>query len=664
MTEFISVLSRFAGYLSQAWLIGGAAFLLLSRPTADPILRAWRDRVTRGLFWAAAVYFLATVMGPIARAATAIDLPIWRIFDEPVRLKSLALDTWYGRIAVFKLVIAVVLLIPALLPLTGRLPRSNNTVAGLVLLPATVGAVAGPLAGHTAAEEQALWLLPLHIVHAAAASIWIGGLPAWIRLVLTVVRFANAERCEYAARALNRFSNLATACVFAIVISGVALGASFIVTEGDLLGTRYGLLICSKVATLLGILLIANHIRRSVLPAITTILHTPGRYAAVARWVSLELALATIVLALAGVLSQTTPAAHEQPYWWLPFRLAIDATWPVWPTPLWVVGGAMLATLSAVWLLVSRTGMTMPKLAAVSATGLAGIGVVSWSLSVPAYPETYRRSTVPYLTVSIAEGKKHFERHCTTCHGQGGLGDGPAANGLPRQPANLSEPHTALHTAGDMYWWLEHGIEPSGMPGFADILSDQDRWDVINFLRAFSQGFQARVLSPSIVSGHPWLAAPGFYLDGDAGDLKDLRNDRTLLLVFPDPCQDSSLARLRELRRDLNRMRTNGLMVLVISNTPDADIGDSATIVRNGADEIRESYELLSRTLANRGDGHSLGIKRLHMEFLIDRFGYIRGRWISDEEPNGWSSTDRLLEQVAKLNAEPRILPPPDDHIH
>jgi putative copper resistance protein D len=294
------------------------------------------------------------------------------------------------------------------------------------------------------------------------------------------------------------------------------------------------------------------------------------------------------------------------------------------------------------------------------------MGVALWWLSVPAYPDTYRRSTVPYLTVSIFEGKRHFERQCTACHGKGGLGDGPAAKGLPKQPANLSEPHTALHTAGDMYWWLEHGIERSGMPGFADVLSDEDRWDVINFLRAFSQGFQARVLSPSIAFERPWLGAPDFYLDSDdtVRELRDFRERSNVLLVFPDLGRELSVARLRELTRDLDRTRANGLVVLVISNILDAEISGSATIVRNGADEIRESYELLSRTVVNRGDGRSVDMKRSHMEFLIDRFGYIRGRWIADEETNGWSPTDRLLKQVDKLNAEPQLLPPPDDHVH
>jgi copper resistance protein D len=667
VTEFVSVLSRLAGYLSLAWLIGGAAFLLLSGPTADPILRVWRDRANRSFPWAVSICWLATVTGLVAQTAATVDLPLERMIDDAESLKSFAFQTRYGRLALLKLSLLPILFVPALVLAKAKLPRSERAAARLVLMLAMMIGALGPLAGHAAGDELAAWLLPFQIVHALAVSAWIGGLPAWIGLVLAVGRFASAERRGYTAVALHRFSRLATICVVTTVVSGMALGAGFLNTQGDLLGTRYGLLICGKVALLVGILLIANHMRKSFLPAVTTMSRAPRRYAAAVRWVSLELGVATVVLCLAGMLSQTMPAAHDQPYWWLPFRFTIDATWPVWPTPLLVLGGATVAALSAAWLMRSHQSMAAPQPAAVVAAGLAGMGVALWPLTVPAYPDTYRRSTVPYLTVSIFAGKQHFERQCTACHGPGGLGDGPAAKGLPKPPANLSEPHTALHTAGDMYWWLKHGIQPAGMPGFADVLSDQDRWDVINFLRAFSQGFQARVLSPSIVSERPWLGAPGFYLDGNddkARELKDFREQGNVLLVFPDPGQELSLARMRELGRDLDRMRTNGLVVLVISNLLDAGVSGSATIVRGGADEIRESYQLLSRTLANRGDGRSLGLKRSHMEFLIDRFGYVRGRWIADEEPNGWSPTDRLLQQVDKLNTEPQLLPAPDNHIH
>jgi len=664
VTEFISVLSRVVGYVSLAWLVGGAAFLLLIGPSADPILRAYRSRVSRSFWWAISICVLATVTGLIAQTLVTVHSSFERPIDGLDWMSRFALQTRYGHVALLKLSLLLFLLGPAVVLVKAKLPRSESVAAGLLPVLAMVIAAAGALSGHAAADESAARLLPFHVMHVLAVSVWIGGLPAWIGLVLAVGKSTNAERCAYTGVALKRFSGLATVCVLATVVSGVALLSGFVYTQGDLLGTRYGLLICSKASVLLAILLIANHIRQVFLPAVTIPSWTRQHYGAAARWVMLELGLAIVAFGLAGMLSQTMPAVHEQPYWWLPFRFSIDATWPVWPTPLWLVAGAALAVLSAIRLATAR--MPGPQRAAVAGAGLVGMVTALWSLSVAAYPDTYRRSTVPYLTVSIYEGKRHFERQCTACHGPGGLGDGPAAKGLPKPPANLSEPHTALHTAGDMYWWLEYGIQPSGMPGFADVLSEEDRWDVINFLRAFSQGFQARVLSPLIVPERPWLGAPNFYLDDNVDntrELKDFRQQTDVLLVFPDPDQEPSLARVRELSRDFDQMRANGLIALVISSTLDKGLS-GAPMVRGGANEIRESYELLSRTLVNRGDGRSLGMKRSHMEFLIDRFGYIRARWIPDEEPEGWSPTNRLLQQVNKLNAEPKILAPPDNHVH
>ena len=119
-------------------------------------------------------------------------------------------------------------------------------------------------------------------------------------------------------------------------------------------------------------------------------------------------------------------------------------------------------------------------------------------ISVPAFPSTYLTTEIPFSVTSIAAGLKHYEDNCTGCHGVSGHGDGAAASSLPVKPADLSAPHTALHTAGDLYWWISHGILASGMPAFGDVLSSDDRWDIINFLGAFAVGYQARVIEPKI----------------------------------------------------------------------------------------------------------------------------------------------------------------------
>ena len=61
-----------------------------------------------------------------------------------------------------------------------------------------------------------------------------------------------------------------------------------------------------------------------------------------------------------------------------------------------------------------------------------------------------------------------------------------------------------LHTGGDLYWWVTHGITNSPMPAFDDVLTDDERWDTINFLGAFSVGYQGRVIEPEVQHRCGW----------------------------------------------------------------------------------------------------------------------------------------------------------------
>jgi putative copper resistance protein D len=417
-------------------------------------------------------------------------------------------------------------------------------------------------------------------------------------------------------------------------------------------------------------LAIANRVRRRFLPEVLAAHVEAGRlYPLAARWVSVELLASVCIVGLASQLSQTTPAAHDLSYWWLPVRISAAATWPIASTQVVVSVAILVLVLEAFWIVRQRHRPTIKRrgLWLYVATATAAAGLALWKLSVPAYPDTYLRSTVPYLTVSIVQGKHHFERYCADCHGAGGLGDGPSAGRLPRPPADLSLPHTALHTVGDMFWWISHGIPESGMPSFAGDLDEQARWDVTNFLRAFSQGFEARLLSPVILADQPWLGAPDFYYEDREGVPQELKNFRELsnvLLVFPSQSAGEALGRLRDLARAQDQLRANKLEVIVVNAKALAEDEGGLVQVGNGAEEIREAYDLLSRNLTNRGSGRSLSLDRKHMEFLIDRFGYIRGRWIPEDEPEGWDKIESLEREVLRLNAEPRLRPPPDDHVH
>jgi putative copper resistance protein D len=81
-------------------------------------------------------------------------------------------------------------------------------------------------------------------------------------------------------------------------------------------------------------------------------------------------------------------------------------------------------------------------------------------------------------------------------------------------------------------------------------------------------------------------------------------------------------------------------------------------IAVEGSEEIIVTYALLARPAPPRRDAPPA-----HVEFLIDRQGWLRARWVPGREP-GWSNLAFLLGEVDGLNKEAQPAPPPDDHLH
>ena len=294
------------------------------------------------------------------------------------------------------------------------------------------------------------------------------------------------------------------------------------------------------------------------------------------------------------------------------------------------------------------------------------------SLAVPAFPETYRKTPVPFDAISVANGATIFAANCVLCHGPQAKGNGVLAKTFPIPPVDLlTEPHTAKHTAGDFFHWLTHGIPGTGMPAFADKLTEEDRWDVVNFLHATSRGYQARLINPYVAPNQPYMAPQNFSYsahDGTSGTLKDFRRQQAVLLVlFSWP---ESRARLDQLRQAYATLRDGNVAVLAVpvndlnqQDLAEITAGMTFPIATQGASEITRSYSLFRRTLSNP-DLAGEGAMPKHMEFLIDRYGYLRARWIPAVDGTGWTDIGELMRQVEQLNREKELRPPPDDHVH
>jgi mono/diheme cytochrome c family protein len=95
---------------------------------------------------------------------------------------------------------------------------------------------------------------------------------------------------------------------------------------------------------------------------------------------------------------------------------------------------------------------------------------------------------VPATADSIAAGQALYQKDCVACHGPLGKGDGPVGKTLFPPPADLTV-HAAqgLHTDWQLYEWISNGYPGSQMPAFGDLLTDIQRWDLVNFIRTLAK---------------------------------------------------------------------------------------------------------------------------------------------------------------------------------
>ncbi len=103
---------------------------------------------------------------------------------------------------------------------------------------------------------------------------------------------------------------------------------------------------------------------------------------------------------------------------------------------------------------------------------------------------------------SIQNGQQIYGRLCVACHGIHGDGQGPAAAGLNPKPADFHSKAFQSQTDGEIFWKLSKGR--GAMAGYENMLSEKDRWDLVNYLRDLSNEKIKKALSGKVMSvNHP-----------------------------------------------------------------------------------------------------------------------------------------------------------------
>ena len=242
-------IARFGVFAGIVLFVGAAGFLVFVWPGGRVSVRAAR------LVWAGWIVALAaTIAGFALQGVYAAALPLADAFKPS--LWTDIRDTRYGHVAALR-VLLLVLAVPlarALLPSRGRPlaehPLPRWWLPGAAVVGVGISFTPG-LSGHAGTGSQIPLALVADAVHIASVSLWVGALPVLAFALLPSTGLATLKRT------VPRYSQLALACVVAIVVSGSYQSWREVGSLDALTSTDYGRLLLVKLGVFAVLIVVA-----------------------------------------------------------------------------------------------------------------------------------------------------------------------------------------------------------------------------------------------------------------------------------------------------------------------------------------------------------------------------------------------------------------------
>ena len=578
-------------------------------------------RLTQSGLVVAVLGLLAWLLAQTADMASATSLR-QAITALPTVLQS----TDFGHLIALQLV--------AVLAVAAVIGRRDGGVRQRVALGIATVAL-GLQAGHSHAASMypgPSLLLGSVVVHLFGAGAWLGGLLP----LLLVVRDVPAQAGALAAR---WFSPLGKLCLVALTASALFQGWVLIASIPGLVGTAYGWMALVKLA-LFGVLFAFALVNRyRFAPALLHDDPVAAKRVLIGS-IAVQTGFGLAIVAAASVLSNLAPAMHEQPVWPFPDLFTLDTVNEDPDFRNEVLSAVLALAGAAVLLVIAALIRRRIRWAAVAAAA-----VIAWFavphldlLFVPAYPTSFYHSPTEFAATSIVQGAALFPTDCAMCHGADGRGDGPAAKGLSVPPADLTAAHLWMHSDGELFWWLTHGIEaPEGglaMPAFGTILSDDDRWRLIDYIRAHNAGVEFHTNA----AWTPPIQAPGLQAqcaDGRTVSLADLRGGFVRLVIGAAPPATAP-----------------GITTILVTTDPAAHAAAGICIASD--EGLPNAYAIVSGLTPAELPG---------TEFLIDGDGWLRAVQRPTAAP-GWNDPKTLAADVQQFAAHPIAASAGASHAH
>jgi mono/diheme cytochrome c family protein len=108
---------------------------------------------------------------------------------------------------------------------------------------------------------------------------------------------------------------------------------------------------------------------------------------------------------------------------------------------------------------------------------------------------------------SIQNGHKQFAINCAVCHGDRGVGDGPLTKyGFPPIPIGTGSKAAGQFSDGYLFGMIRNG---RGLMPAYNRIEENDRWDLINYLRALQSEAPNVPVGPAGRPGETGTMVPG-----------------------------------------------------------------------------------------------------------------------------------------------------------
>jgi cytochrome c5 len=115
----------------------------------------------------------------------------------------------------------------------------------------------------------------------------------------------------------------------------------------------------------------------------------------------------------------------------------------------------------------------------------------SQNWEVPAEKKV-KSSSFVFNSETESKGQSLYERNCQQCHGTPGKGNFIKLVPVPKDPASNEY---QSNTDGELFYKMTTGR--GTMPSFLTILNEEERWDIISYVRSFNAGYKQTPIEES-----------------------------------------------------------------------------------------------------------------------------------------------------------------------